>query len=177
MTNSVYVATSLDNFIATREGGLEWLNEVPNPGQSDYGFAEFMSRIDAVVMGRNTFETVIAFDSWPYPVPVFVLSASLKTLPGNVAGKAEIILGDPRDLVKQLNERGYRNLYIDGGRTIQCFLQEDLIDEMIITRVPVLLGEGIPFFGNLENSLNFRLEKTEQLNDALVKSSYSRIRA
>jgi len=176
MTNSVYVATSLDNFIATRGGGLEWLNEVPNPGQSDYGFAEFMSRIDAVVMGRNTFETVIAFDSWPYPVPVFVLSASLKTLPGNVAGKAEIIHGDPRDLVKQLNERGYRNLYIDGGRTIQRFLQEDLIDEMIITRVPVLLGEGIPLFGNLENSLNFRLEKTEQLNDALVKSSYSRIR-
>jgi dihydrofolate reductase len=176
MTNSVYVATSLDNFIATRGGGLEWLNEVPNPGQSDYGFAEFMSRIDAVVMGRNTFETVISFDSWPYPVPVFVLSASLKTLPGNVAGKAEIIHGDPRDLVKQLNERGYRNLYIDGGRTIQRFLQEDLIDEMIITRVPVLLGEGIPLFGNLENSLNFRLEKTEQLNDALVKNSYSRIR-
>jgi dihydrofolate reductase len=176
MTNSVYVATSLDNFIASREGGLEWLNEVPNPGQSDYGFAEFMSRIDAVVMGRNTFETVIAFDSWPYPVPVFVLSASLKTLPEKVAGKAEIIHGDPRDLVKQLNERGYRNLYIDGGRTIQRFLQEDLIDEMIITRVPVLLGEGIPLFGNLEKSLEFRLERTEQLNDDLVKSTYSRDR-
>jgi dihydrofolate reductase len=176
MTNSVYVATSLDNYITSRGGGLEWLTEIPNPGQSDYGFAEFMSSIDAVVMGRNTFETVISFDSWPYPVPVFVLSASLKTLPGKVAGKVEIIHGEPRALVKRLNQRGYRNLYIDGGRTIQCFLQEDLIDEMIITRVPVLLGEGIPLFGNLENSLNFHLEKTEQLNDALVKSSYSRIR-
>jgi dihydrofolate reductase len=176
MTNYVYVAASLDNYIASPGGGLEWLNEIPNPGQSDYGYAEFMGSIDAVVMGRITFETVLGFNEWPYTVPVIVLSTSLKTLPGKVTGKAEVTDCRVKDLVGRLHERGFQNLYIDGGRTIQSFLVEDLIDEMIITRVPTLLGDGIPLFGNLQNSLIFRLEKTEQLNEILIKSTYSRVR-
>src|SRR5512139_253634 len=102
MTNYVYIATSLDGYIASSDGGLDWLHEVPNPEQSDYGYAEFMSGVDAIVMGRNTFETVLTFGSWPYSVPVFVLSNTLEKLPESVAGKAEIIRGDLRQLVDEL---------------------------------------------------------------------------
>ena len=94
MTNYVYIATSLDGHIATSEGGLDWLNEVPNPEQSDYGFADFMSGIDAIVMGRNTFETVRSFGVWPYERPVFVLSENLPEIPAELAGKAELVGGE-----------------------------------------------------------------------------------
>jgi dihydrofolate reductase len=174
VTNYVYIATSLDGFIASSDGGLDWLTEIPNPEQSDYGFAEFMRNIDAIVMGRKTFETVLTFGEWPYSVPVFVLSHALTKLPEAVAGKAEIVSGDLRALVDHLHQRGYLNLYVDGGRVIQGFLEEDLIDEMIITRVPILLGDGIPPFGRLPKKLKFVLKKTEELNETLVKSYYTR---
>ena len=157
MANYVYIATSLDGFIATSNGGLDWLEELPNPEQSDYGFAKFMNNIDAVVMGRKTFERVLNFERW-------------------VFGKAEIVSGDIKRLIIILNQKGYQNLYIDGGRVIQSFLQEDLIDEMIITRVPILLGKGFPLFGKLEQHLQFRHKKTEIYNKTLVKSHYIRDR-
>lgn len=175
MTNMIYIAVSLDNFIATQDGGLDWLYAIPNPERSDYGFAEFLKHIDAIVMGRNTFETVLGFDTWPYQKPVFVLSRTLAKLPEKAAGKAELIRGEPTEVVAALNARGYQNLYIDGGRTIQGFLEADLIDEMVITRVPILLGGGIPLFGRLPNELKFRLVSTERLNDTLVKSIYHRL--
>jgi dihydrofolate reductase len=150
--------------------------EIPNPDQSDYGFAEFMSGIDALVMGRNTFETVLGFGSWPYSTPVFVLSETLKEVPDSVSDRAEIISGPLGTVLTRLRERGYLNLYVDGGRVIQSFLAEDLVDEMIITRVPVLLGEGIPLFGRLTKRLKFEHKKTELLNEALSKSHYVRVR-
>ncbi len=176
MANYVYIAASLDNYIAAPGGGLDWLNEIPNPTQGDFGFAEFLKGIDAIVMGRNTFETVLGFDAWPYFIPVFVLSGSLNALPENAAGKAELIRGEPVEVVRALGTRGFHNLYVDGGRTIQGFLEADLIDEMIITRVPILLGDGVPLFGKLPKDLNFRLVKTEPLNGILVKSTYRRLR-
>jgi dihydrofolate reductase len=176
VTISIYLAASLDNFIATPDGGLDWLTSIPNPSGSDYGFAEFLSRMDAVVMGRKTFETVLGFDIWPYSVPAFVLSRSLASLPDKVAGKAELIRGEPAGIVKSLSEGGFNNLYLDGGVTIQGFLAADLIDEMIITRVPVLLGDGVPLFGKLSNPLEFHLVKTQRLNDTLAKSTYRRLR-
>lgn len=176
MTNYVYIATSLDGFIATKDGGIDWLTGIPNPENSDYGFAEFMRGIDAIVMGRNTFQTVMSFNSWPYQKPVFVLSNTLKTLPGVIACKAEIIEGNPREVVKLLRDRGFNNLYIDGGRTIQGFLAEDLIDEMIITRVPVLLGDGIPLFGKLSKLIKFSHIRTEIIGQGMVKNHYRRLR-
>jgi dihydrofolate reductase len=176
MANYVYIATSLDGFIATRDGGVDWLSEIPNPEQSDYGFFEFMSGVDALVMGRNTFEKVLTFNEWPYNKLVFVLSNSLTDLPEKLIDKAEIIKGDLKGLINQLKTRGYNNLYIDGGKVIQSFLKEDLIDEMIITRVPILLGDGIPLFNNLKQSLKFRHIKTEIFNNTLVKSCYVRAR-
>ena len=176
MANYVYIATSLDGFIATSDGGLDWLMEIPNPDKSDYGFVDFIKGIDALVMGRNTFEKVLSFDEWPYNKPVFVLSNSLMEMPKHVVGKAEIVKGDIKNVINHLNKRGYKNLYIDGGKVIQSFLKEDLIDEMIITKVPVLLGKGIPLFGEIDHSLKFRHTRTEVFNKTLVKSYYVRDR-
>ena len=177
MTNYVYIATSLDGFIATADGGLDWLDEIPNPEQSDFGYGDFISGIDAIVMGRNSFEKVLTFDTWPYDKPVFVLSKSLGSVPKNLASPIEVVRGNLKQLVNRLHGQGHNNLYIDGGGTIQSFLVEDMIDEIILTRIPVLLGGGIPLFGSMAKELRFSHIKTELFNNALVKSTYSRMRA
>ena len=177
MTNYVYIATSLDGYIATPDGGIDWLMDIPNPEGSDHGFSDFMEGIDALVMGRNTFEVVHSFGQWPYTKPVFVLSSSLKSLPEEYSGKAELMKGTPSDIIKELNERGYGNLYIDGGKVIQSFLNEDLIDEMIITRASMLLGKGIPLFRDIKQPLKFRHKKKIVLNEHLVQDHYMRDRA
>jgi len=176
MANYVYIATSLDGFIATTDGGIDWLNEIPNPEQSDFGFSDFMSGIDALVMGRKTFEKVLSFGFWAYKKPVFVLSNSLKQVPEAATGNIDIVSGDLRKVVGSLNARGFNHLYIDGGITIQSFLKEDLIDEMIITKVPILLGDGIPLFGKLTQSMKFKHAGTNVLNNSLVMSHYTRER-
>lgn len=174
MTNYIYIATSLDGFIATDDGSIDWLYEIPNPEQSDYGYAEFMSNIDAVVMGRNTFDKVLSFGEWVYDQPVFVLSNSLQQIPKEIIDKAEIINGDTKNLVQKLNRQGYNNLYVDGGGAIQSFLKDDLIDEMIITKIPILLGSGFPLFNKFDKRLKFRHHKTVIYNNTLVKSHYIR---
>ncbi len=174
MANYVYIATSLDGYIAASDGGLDWLMEIPAPGGEDYGYAEFMATIDALVMGRKTFEKVLTFGDWPYDKPVFVLSTTITEVPEHLAGKVEIVHGELKELTGTLNQRGYNNLYIDGGVTIQNFLQQDLIDEMIITKVPTLLGGGIPLFGTLDEPIKFKHVKTEIYDNGLVKSRYSR---
>lgn len=176
MSNIVYIATSLDGFIATSDGGIEWLKEIPNPEQSDYGWADFMSGIDTILMGRNTFEKVLTFGVWPYEKPVFVMTDSLTKLPEVIIGKAEIIKGTLNEIIDQLKQRGFTNIYVDGGKVIQSFLAEDLIDEMIITKVPILLGKGIPLFGEQEQSRMFRHINTEIYNNSLVKNHYVRER-
>jgi len=200
MANFVYIATSLDGFIATSEGGLNWLDDIPNPEGRDFGYAEFMNDIDALVMGRKTFEKVVSFDVWPYnkPVfvlsgrktfekvvsfdvwpynkPVFVLSGNNISVPIELENKIKIVNETPKKLVDDLKKKGYLNLYVDGGITIQSFLAADLIDEMIITRVPILLGNGIPLFGELTQRLYFKHKKTEVLNEIMVQSQYTRIR-
>jgi dihydrofolate reductase len=176
MTNIVYIATSLDGYIAAEDGGLDWLQEAPNPEGSDFGFGAFMDRIDALVMGRNTYETVLTFGDWPYSKPVFVVSSTLRDVPAHLADRVEIVKGEPQNLVAQLADRGFKSLYIDGGVTIQRFLAADLIDELIITRVPILLGGGYPLFDRLAQPLRFRHVETEVLNDTLVKSRYVRMR-
>ena len=176
MTNFVFIAASLDGFIAEKDGGIDWLVDFPNPDNNDYGFVDFTKKIDALVMGRNTYEIVLTLKEWPYPMPVFVLSHSNPAVPAALKDKVTIIKGEPKEVVKELNARGYTNLYIDGGKVIQSFLREDLIDEMIITTVPILLGDGIPLFGKLAQPLNFRLVKTESYSSSLVKNHFVRDR-
>ncbi|MFY0626880.1 MAG: dihydrofolate reductase [Reichenbachiella sp.] len=172
MANYVYIGTSLDGYIASKDGSLDWLMEFPNPDGSDFGFSAFMDRIDALVMGKNTFEKVLTFGEWPYNKKVFVLSNTLKDIPTEMSDKAEIIQGELQEVVEKLAIRGFKDLYIDGGKVIQSFLRQDLIDEMIITRVPIVLGSGIPLFGELNNPVRFSKVKTETLTDQMVKNYY-----
>ena len=175
MPRYVYIATSLDGFIAPKDGELDWLFEIPNPEGSDYGFGEFIGRMDAVVMGRNTFEKIFTFEQWPYQKPVFVLSNHLREIPSTVSEKAQIVSGNLKRLISRWQEQGYNNLYVDGGGVIRSFLEEDLIDEMIITRVPILLGDGFPLFGKLSKTLKFQHYKTQTYNNTLVQSYYRRL--
>ncbi|MCI5058319.1 MAG: dihydrofolate reductase family protein, partial [Flavobacteriales bacterium] len=134
MKNKVFIATSLDGYIADSNEQIDWLHSIPNPDKDDMGYVEFISSVDAIIMGRRTFETVCGFDvDWPYTVPVFVLSNSLKTIASKYSDQVELVNGNLIDVVRKINLKGYQNLYIDGGRTIQNFLSEDLIDEITIT--------------------------------------------
>ncbi len=172
--NYVYIATSLDGYIATRDGGIDWLHEIPNPSNSDYGYSEFMIKIDALLMGRNSYEKVRTFNEWPYEKKVFVLSSTLNEVPAELSDKVAIVSGSLEEVLVDINSMGFKHLYIDGGQVIQSFLAADLIDELIITRVPILLGDGIPLFGFLEESLKFKHKTTEVYDNALVKSHYIR---
>jgi dihydrofolate reductase len=175
MTNYVYCATSLDGYIATLDGGIEWLSEIPNPNQSDFGYSEFILKIDAIIMGRNTFEKVLSFGEWPYTKPVFVLSNNLKEIPEQVEN-VQLINGDIKDIIQNLINQGYQNLYVDGGKTITNFLKEDLIDEMIITILPIVLGSGIPLFNKFDHRLDFVHKSTDSFSNGIVQSWYIRKR-
>src|SRR5215216_2550304 len=153
MKASVFIGTSVDGFIARANGDLDWL---PPGGGEPHGYDEFMAAVDALVIGRKTFETVLNFDAWPYgEKPVFVLStrALAPAPPGAVV---ERMSGTPADIVSLLAARGIRHIYVDGGITIQGFLRAGLIQRLIITRVPVLIGSGVPLFGPLPHDV--RLE-------------------
>ena len=172
MKCSIYIATSLDGFIATKEGSVDFLNEIDNPTNDDFGFFKFMESIDALIMGKNTFDFVAQYaDDWIYTKPVYVLSSTLKEIPNVLKGKAFLVNSDIETLLSNLLNKGMNNFYIDGGKMIQSFLKKDLIDEMTITQIPTLLGEGIPLFGNCEIK-KFELIKSEVLINQLVKSHY-----
>lgn len=128
-------------------------------------------------MGRVTFETVLGFDiDWPYQKPVFVLSTTLTEIPEKYRGKAHLIKGSLKQVLSQIHEKGYNRLYIDGGRLIQSFLNEDLIDEMVITIIPVLLGSGTPLFGEVQKKLDFECKKSKLFLDAIVQNHFIRKR-
>jgi dihydrofolate reductase len=166
---SVFIGTSVDGFIARANGDLEFL---PPGGGEPHGYDEFMSTVDALVVGRNTFETVLAFDTWPYgEKAVFVLSTRPLANPP-LGAVVERMSGDPADIVSRLAARGLRHIYVDGGITIQRFLQAGLIQRLVITRVPVLIGTGIPLFGPLASDIALKHVATRQYASGLVQSEY-----
>ena len=170
MNASVFIATSLDGFIARVDGGLDWL---PEGGGEPHGYDEFMATVDVLIIGRKTFETVLSFEVWPYGAkPVVVLSTG-PLAPAPPEAVVERMSGAPADVVSQLDARGLRNAYVDGGITIQRFLQAGLIQRLIVTRVPVLLGAGIPLFGMLERDVVLRHVGTRQYPSGLVQSEYA----
>lgn len=173
--NLVFIAQSLDGYIADKNGGLEWLESEPNPDGLDMGYSTFISKIDAIVMGRVTFETICNFGiDWPFTKPVFVLSNNLKSLDKKFKNKVEIVNGSLVTVLETINAKGYNKLYIDGGQVIQSFLREDLIDELTITSMPILLGGGHSLFGDLDQKLSFDLIKSEIFLDAVVQNTYKR---
>ncbi|MGF1767103.1 dihydrofolate reductase family protein [Enterovibrio makurazakiensis] len=167
-----YMAQSLDGFIAGVNGELDWLETIENPEGSDFGFAEFMDSVDALLMGRNTFEKVLSFGMWPYNKPVYVASNSLLEVPEELACKAHIISGELQSMLSQMQQQGINTVYLDGGKLFQSALRSGVLNEMTITSVPVALGQGISLFGDLENQVQLKLESSEVLLNQLVKTKY-----
>lgn len=175
--NSVFIAQSLDGYITDKYGGLNWLHSIPNINNDDMGYNSFIAGCDAIIMGRKTFETVCGFDvEWPYEIPVFVLSNTLKSISDRYTDKAVLINGPVKSILSDMHQKGYSRLYIDGGTTIQEFLKEDLIDELIITTFPVLLGGGSRLFSELPEDLTFGLEGTRIFLGEIVQTHYKRKR-
>jgi len=173
--NSVFIATSLDGYITDKNGGIDWLHSIPNPNNNDMGYIEFTNAIDALVIGRKTFETVCGFDvDWPYDKPVFVLSHTLNEIPDSHKENAFLVKGTLNEILERIYEKGFYRLYIDGGTTIRNFLKADLIDEMVITTIPIVLGGGSPLFTELPNELKFELINTRTFLNQITQNHYRR---
>ena len=169
MKASVFVGTSLDGFIARANGAFDFLSP---SGDEPHGYDEFIATVDALVIGRKTFETVLGFDGWAYgKKPVFVLS-SRPIAAAPTGAMVERMSGTPTGIVSQLEARGIQHIYVDGGVTIQQFLQAGVIQRLIITRVPVLIGTGIPLFGPLRRDISLKHIATRQYASGLVQSEY-----
>jgi dihydrofolate reductase len=170
MMASVFIGTSLDGFIARPNGDLDFL---PSDGGEAHGYDEFIASVDTIVIGRNTFEIVLTLGPWPYADKrVVVLSSRPVDLSAASGGVVEQMAGTPAQIVSQLAASGARHLYVDGGITIQGFLRAGLIQRLIITRVPVLIGEGIPLFGTLPHDIRLTHVATRHYASGLVSSEY-----
>ena len=172
ITASVFIATSLDGYIARPNGDLDWLPSPNDSAGEDYGYKAFMSTVDTLVMGRATYEKVLTFGAWPYPKKRVVVLTNRPLPPPGEPANLETLAGDPRDVIRVLGERGAKHLYVDGGVTIQRFLDAGLIHRLIITRIPVLLGDGLPLFGRLSRDQRLEHVDTRHWPNGLVQSEY-----
>jgi dihydrofolate reductase len=172
---SVYIATSLDGFIARKDGELDWLNaaNATVPEGEDLGYHEFIDSVDVLIIGRKTYEQVLSFGQWPYgKTRVVVLSRNPITVPPDSPDTVTHSSESPRDLYDRLSGEGAKHLYVDGGVTIQGFLAEGLIDEITVTVIPVILGEGIPLFGPLESDVVLTHVRTKAFDFGFVQTTY-----
>ena len=173
MEASVFIATSVDGFIARENGSVDWLSSAEAVENEDYGFHDFMNSVDVLVMGHNTFEMVLSFDSWSYgDKPVIILSNHEIEIPENISSKVSRMSGTPHEIVDRLAKQGFEHLYVDGGKTIQGFLSAGLIQNLIITRIPILLGSGIPLFGKLPHDIKLEHLETKYFTNGLIQSKY-----
>jgi len=182
MKCSVYIATSADGYIATLDGGVDWLHAAGNPdadmgANPDMGFGEFIGAVDCMIMGRKCMEIISSMnllpEQWPYgDIHIVVLSKSIEEPPKNLKGKVEMYSGDIPDLVNALDGKGFDHAYIDGGATITSFLNLKLINEMTITKAPVLLGEGIALFGELNNHIKLQESEAQAFPNDFIQMKY-----
>ena len=169
---AAYLGMSLDGFIAGPNDELDWLDELEHIEGVDYGYAEFMASVDALVMGRRTFETVLGLvEEWPYDKPVLVMSRTLSELPEHVSG-CELFSGSPTDVIAEAESRGWSKLYVDGGKLASSFANDGLLDELIVSVLPVALGEGVAVFGALTDHTWFDLVGTETFDNGMVQHTY-----
>ena len=174
-TAHVFIGTSLDGFIAKPDGDISWLLERSDPAE-DHGYHAFIADKDAVVMGRGTYEKVLTFDTWPYELPVVVLSSQLADMPVPEAlqGKLRFSRQTPEQLMAQLAAESLHRIYVDGGQLIQSFLRAGLVQDMIISTLPVLIGEGRRLFGDLGREVDWSLVSSQNFPSGLVQSHYKR---
>lgn len=179
---SVFIATSADGFIATPEGDVDWLYSAGDQSadlgdHQDMGFNQFIKTVDCIVMGRKCMEKISSMqltpEQWPYgDIPIIVISHTLTTAPVNLKDKVELYSGTITQLIAQLKQSGYKHLYVDGGSTITSFLNLKLINQITITQAPVLLGAGIPLFGELETTIALEESKVTRFENDFVQFSY-----
>jgi dihydrofolate reductase len=172
---SVFIATSLDGYIAKEDGSLDWLDaaNASVPEGEDCGYAAFMNSVDALVMGRKTYEKVRSFGSWSYgEKTVVVLSRKDLEIPADLSKSVSHSSEDPKSLCSRMAESGMKRLYIDGGITIQRFLAEGLITDLTITVIPIVLGSGIPLFGRLSKDVPLKHISTKGYDFGFVQSTY-----
>lgn len=175
MKVTVFCATSVDGFIARPDGALDWLDaaNATVPAGTDLGFAALLSQVDALVMGRKSYEKVRSFGEWPYgSLPVVVRTRGSVEIPESWAGTVSTSGESAPDLVKRLASQGHRHLYVDGGQTVQDFLRAGLITDLVVTLIPVLLGEGIPLFGPLSGDRRLQLLGSEATPFGFVQLRY-----
>ena len=174
MKCSVFIATSLDGFIARENGAIDWLmkaNELAPEGE-DGGYHAFIANVDAIIMGRHSFEMVKTFQPWPYTPPVIVLSEQKIDIPEPLKSMVSHSSEPPVALKQRLSNQSMKHLYIDGGITIQRFLRAGCINELIITVIPILLGQGRRLFGDLEQDIHLQLIESRTLNGGFVQMHY-----
>lgn len=172
-TAHVFIATSLDGFIARTDGDIGWLLERDDPAE-DHGYSAFIADKDLIVMGRGSYEKALTFNAWPYDLPVLVLSEQLANaqVPEALKGKLSFSNRTPKDTMEELARRGVHRVYVDGGRLVQSFLRDGLIADLVITSVPVLIGSGRPLFGGLPQDVDLKLVSSRSFPSGLVQSSY-----
>jgi dihydrofolate reductase len=171
---SVFIAISLDGFIARPNGAIDWLDDPSNAGAAeDYGYKAFMDSVDVLIMGRKTYEQVLSFKEWPYgDKRMIVLSSGSLKIPKNLSENVEVMRGSPAQVLEQLSQSSIRHCYVDGGKTIQGFLKAGLIHEMTITQIPILIGDGLPLFGRLDWDIRFEHLETKAYPSGFVQSKY-----
>lgn len=172
-TGHVFIGTSLDGFIARSNNDIAWLTDYPTLCE-DHGFTAHMDRVDGVVMGRGTFDAIRHLRPWYYTKPVVVLSRSLAPddIAEDIADRVEVINATPEEAMRRFADRGWQRVYVDGGTVIQSFLRAGLIDDLVISRIPVLIGEGIALFGPLAQDVHLDHVETKAFPSGLVQSTY-----
>ena len=169
MQASVFVGASLDGFIARLDGSYDFL---PAGGGEPHGYDEFMASVDCLVIGRKTYEIVLSLDEWPYAEKPTIVLSTQPLAPAPLGAEVEQMTGSPTEIVSHLARRGLKHAYVDGGITIQRFLEARLIQRLTITRVPVLIGSGIPLFGAIPHDIHLKHLATHEYPSGLVKSEY-----
>lgn len=172
-TGHIFIATSLDGYIARPDHQLDWLMKHATEGD-DHGYAAFTENMDGLVMGRRTYETVLTFGDWPYNLPVVVMSKTLSQsdVPEGLQGKVRVSELDPPDLFKSLAQDGWARAYIDGGKVIQSFLRCGLIEDLVVTTAPVLIGEGLRLFGEIDNDIDLKLIESKSFDSGMLQAHY-----
>jgi dihydrofolate reductase len=172
---SVFIATSLDGYIAKEDGSIDWLNSFNEtvPSGEDCGYKSFISTVDLLVMGRKSFEKVCEFDTWPYDLPVIVLTTqSHYSIPEHLKTKVTVTSESPKELIQRLSSEKIKHIYLDGGKTIQRFIKENLVDEVTITLIPILLGGGCSLFGSLDNEIHLKQIESHAYGFGCVQVKY-----
>ena len=174
-TSHVFIATSLDGYIARKDHTIDWLENQGTTAE-EHGYTRFIDSVDGIIFGRKTYEVVLDLTSgeWPYTKPVVVLSRTLTAsdIPPHLTDKVTTSDQTPFELLASLNQQGWNRAYVDGGITIQSFLNEGLIEDLIITTLPVLIGDGIPLFGKTSRDIHLELISTTQYPSGLAQSHY-----